>query len=128
MMANRCVSHVELQLRKSLWAAGVRGYRVRSALPGRPDLVFTKARLAVFVHGCFWHRCPECAPRPPTANAEFWRDKFAANLERDRRAITELTELGWRVVVVWEHELRRDQEMAASRVMKELDRPVQPGG
>jgi DNA mismatch endonuclease (patch repair protein) len=84
------------------------GYRFRihrSDLPGTPDLVFPSRRVVVFVHGCFWHRhrgCKRCT-QPKTRSA-FWQAKFDANEARDRRQASELTELGWKVIVIWECE------------------------
>lgn len=75
-----------------------------SQLIVRPDFVFPKLRLAVFVDGCFWHGCPKHATQPK-GNAAFWRRKFAANQERDRRVNRGLKRAGWRVLRLWEHEL-----------------------
>jgi DNA mismatch endonuclease (patch repair protein) len=94
--------------RRALWRAGVRGYRVQTRLPGRPDITFPALRLVVFVNGCFWHRCPACQPRLPAANAEFWSTKFRDNLRRDAKARSMLAAAGWDVVTVWEHEIRPD--------------------
>jgi DNA mismatch endonuclease, patch repair protein len=87
-------------------------------LPGRPDIVFPSERLAVFVHGCYWHRCPTCALPEPKANAAFWREKFAVNLARDRRVESALRAAGWHVETVWEHEVRRSPEAAADRLLR----------
>lgn len=93
----------ELLLRKALWVAGVRGYRLHRRVEGvRPDLVFGKAKVAVFVHGCFWHRCPYCNPSLPKRNREFWRLKFASNALRDRRKRLILERWGWVVLELWE--------------------------
>jgi DNA mismatch endonuclease (patch repair protein) len=91
---------------------------VKSNLPGSPDFVYPRARLAVFVHGDFWHRCPQCNLALPKRHREFWRRKFARNVERDELVKKELEVLGWRVMVVWGHELRDDPSGAASRVRK----------
>ena len=115
MRANRSVSGVEIRFRRALWAAGARGYRRGSWLPGRPDIVFPAIRVAVFVNGCYWHRCPTCRLPAPKANAEFWREKFRRNLERDWAAETALTAAGWTVITVWEHEVRADVDSAAYR-------------
>ena len=97
----------ELQLRAALHARGMR-YRIHIRdLPGRPDIAFSRARLAVFVDGCFWHGCPEHGV-PPKNNAEWWAAKLAANVERDRRKDEELRELGWEVIHIWEHVLASD--------------------
>lgn len=96
----------EMALRRELHGRGLR-YRVDvpllGARGGRADILFSRARLVVMVDGCFWHRCPEhgLAPR---ANADWWRDKLDRNVERDRRTDRELTEMGWMVLRIWEHE------------------------
>ena len=106
----------ERLLRSQLHARGFR-YRVDRplVLQGRrvrPDLVFTGARVAVFVDGCFWHRCPVHAT-DPKANAEYWQTKFDRNVARDRADDAALLSAGWMVVRVWEHE---DPGEAAARV------------
>ena len=97
----------EVVVRRVAHALGFR-FRLHGAfegarLPGRPDLVFAARRKVVFVHGCFWHRhgCRQ-GRSTPAANAAFWAAKFAANVERDRRAARRLRRLGWGVMVVWE--------------------------
>lgn len=93
----------ELALRRELHRRGLR-YRVDHAgLPGRPDIVFTRARLAVFVDGCFWHRCPEHGTLPRN-NGAWWLAKLERNVARDRAKDAALRDLGWSVVHVWEHE------------------------
>lgn len=96
----------EMALRSELHRLGLR-YRVNARpLPGfrrRADIIFTRARVAVFVDGCFWHGCPEHASTPK-ANSEWWRDKIAANVARDRDTDSRLQDAGWSVVRVWEHE------------------------
>ncbi|HPG95172.1 MAG TPA: very short patch repair endonuclease, partial [Dokdonella sp.] len=81
-------------------------FRLKSLLPGKPDLVFPKYRTVVFVHGCFWHRHPGCKfASTPASNLEFWLDKFEANVIRDARAKLLLRRLDWRHLVVWECQL-----------------------
>lgn len=96
----------ELAIRQVLHRRGLR-YRVDTRLPGlgraRPDIVFTRARVAVFVDGCFWHRCPEHESFPKT-NAVWWRQKLDANVRRDRKTDSVLAEAGWTVIRIWEHE------------------------
>ena len=97
----------ELKVRRMLRAAGI-GYRLGGCgLPGRPDVVMKGRRLAVFVHGCFWHGhdCPRGA-RKPQANADYWRNKIERNRARDARVEAALTDAGWRVLTVWECALR----------------------
>ncbi|MFI8223597.1 very short patch repair endonuclease [Pseudomonas sp. NPDC085632] len=93
----------ELILRRYLHRRGFR-YRIhRKDLPGNPDLVLASYRLAVFVHGCFWHRHEDCFyASVPTTRPEFWQKKFAGNVERDGRHISQLILKGWRVLIVWE--------------------------
>lgn len=98
----------ERLFRRALWAAGVRGYRVEPKLPGRPDLAFPALKLAVFVHGCYWHRCDDCRLPMPKANADFWRAKLDENRSRDDRDRARLTALGWETLTIWEHEIRPD--------------------
>jgi DNA mismatch endonuclease (patch repair protein) len=105
----------EFALRRAVWQRGFR-YRVDVApIPGlrrRADMVFSRARVAVYVDGCFWHSCPEHAT-VPKANRDWWVAKLGANVERDRDTDRRLKEAQWTVVRVWEHE---DPEEAAARV------------
>jgi DNA mismatch endonuclease (patch repair protein) len=100
-------SSPELVVRKMVHALGGR-YRLHcKSLPGSPDLVLPGRRLAIFVHGCFWHRHAGCSrASTPKSNVEFWLQKFQANIERDARKEQDLSTLGWRVVTVWECETR----------------------
>jgi DNA mismatch endonuclease (patch repair protein) len=96
----------ELTLRRALFKAGLR-YRLKtsSRLPGSPDIVFGRARLVIFVDGCFWHGCALHGTWPKS-NADFWREKILRNQERDRSVDAALTDLGWKVMRVWEHDVR----------------------
>jgi DNA mismatch endonuclease (patch repair protein) len=120
MKATKATSRAEQAFRKRVWAAGIRGYRVHPRLPGRPDLYFSRHRLAVFIHGCFWHRCQECGLHLPAANREFWARKFEANLERDKRVVESLSALGIRSVVIWEHEIRSAPQRAIAQLAQAL--------
>lgn len=94
----------ELIVRRHLHAGGLR-YRLKSLLPGKPDLVFPKHRTVVFVHGCFWHRHSGCKfSTTPASNVAFWQKKFLGNVARDGRVEDELRLEGWTVMVVWECE------------------------
>ncbi|WP_073292179.1 very short patch repair endonuclease [Halomonas caseinilytica] len=93
----------ELFLRRYLHSLGYRFRLHRKDLPGSPDLVLPRYKLAIFVHGCFWHRHPSCFyATTPGTKASFWEAKFAANVRRDREACKNLQQQGWRVLVVWE--------------------------
>jgi len=95
----------ELAVRRELHRRGRRYFVQRAILPGRrrPDIVFPRAKVAVFVDGCFWHSCPRHATRPKT-NGTWWAEKLARNVARDRQTDADLEAAGWRVVRVWEHE------------------------
>jgi DNA mismatch endonuclease (patch repair protein) len=95
----------ELAFRSMLRARGITGWRRHYPITGRPDFAFPKLRLAVFVDGCFWHRCPKCS-NMPVNNRAFWERKLTANVNRDRRVTRELRRRGWKVVRVWEHAMR----------------------
>jgi DNA mismatch endonuclease (patch repair protein) len=97
----------ELKVRKLLTALGLRYRLHRKDLPGSPDIVMAGRRLAIFVHGCFWHG-HDCArgARAPKANRDYWLAKVAGNRARDARVQAELVRLGWRAEVVWECELK----------------------
>lgn len=104
----------ELKLRKLLTRMGLRYRLHRRDLPGSPDVVMPGRRLAIFVHGCFWHGhdCPRGARRPKQ-NADYWTAKTARNLERDAEAEAGLVALGWLPVVVWECELKDEAAVEA---------------
>ena len=96
----------ELKVRKLLRDAGYPGYRLQwKKVPGRPDIAYPGRKIAIFVNGCFWHRCPKCNLPLPKSNQEFWEAKFKRNVERDQRKIGELEALGWKTFVIWECEL-----------------------
>lgn len=102
----------EVALRLALHHRGVRYRLHRRDLPGRPDIVLARARLTIFVDGCFWHACAVHYV-PPKSNAEWWSAKLAANVDRDRRADLALAERGWESLHVWEHE---DMDAVANNV------------
>lgn len=112
----------EIQLRRLLHRQGLRFRKdYRLDLPGgrvRPDVVFTRARLAVFLDSCFWHACPEHG-REPTRNQWYWSPKLARTVERDRQAVTALEDAGWRVIRIWEHEDLRTAAAAVVAAVKE---------
>jgi DNA mismatch endonuclease (patch repair protein) len=124
MQANRAKNtKPELLVRHLLRKAGYTGYRLHwKKAAGRPDIAFPGRKLAIFVNGCYWHKCPHCVRQMPKANAEFWAAKFLANEERDTRNVAELEAAGWMVVTVWECELKRDPAAALVPVIKLLRR------
>jgi DNA mismatch endonuclease, patch repair protein len=95
-------------VRSLLRADGCRYRSNVTRLPGKPDVVLTEHRIAVFVHGCFWHRHKSCRfTTNPKSNSNFWKDKFARTLERDRQNVRALKKLGWQVIIIWECSTRR---------------------
>jgi DNA mismatch endonuclease, patch repair protein len=100
----------ELLLRKLLWNNGFKGYRIHSkGIPGKPDISFISRKVAIFINGCFWHRCPYCNNKLPIHNRAFWENKFFHNRKRDKENILQLKKLKWRVIVVWECELKKEK-------------------
>jgi DNA mismatch endonuclease (patch repair protein) len=120
----RTATGPELAVRRLLHAAGLR-YRVDfpivlDELRVRPDVVFTRARVCLFVDGCFWHGC-EAHCRVPTANRDYWEAKIGRNRERDARTTAALERAGWRVIRVWEHE---DPDAVARRIAAAVAGPA----
>jgi DNA mismatch endonuclease (patch repair protein) len=110
----------ELALAALMRAAGITGWRRRQKLPGRPDFVFRRERVCVFVDGCFWHGCP-AHYRRPKSNRAFWDAKIARNRARDRKVSRELRAAGWSVLRVWEHSLKNPGPVLA-RLRRALHR------
>jgi DNA mismatch endonuclease (patch repair protein) len=115
-----CDTKPELILRRLLRSAGVTGYKLnRKDLPGRPDLVISRDRIAVFVDGCFWHGCPRCYRRP-SSNRIYWDAKVERNMRRDRRQRGALRRLGWRVIRIWEHEVVKQPDRCVTKILSRL--------
>ena len=111
----------EITVRRTAHRLGLRFRLFRKDLPGCPDLVFPRHRLAVFVHGCFWHRHDGCQyAYLPKSRIGFWKEKFAGNVERDGRSEDALRELGWRVLVIWECETR-DERSIRKQLFKHIE-------
>jgi DNA mismatch endonuclease, patch repair protein len=109
----------ELLLRRALWAAGVRGWRLHvKRLPGKPDLAFIGVKLAVFVDGAFWHGHPAYYHGQ---SGPFWDAKIATNRERDARVNAQLAALGWEVVRLWDFEVEKDIAGCVARVAAALE-------
>ncbi|WP_311979554.1 very short patch repair endonuclease [Promicromonospora citrea] len=124
-VARRKDTKPELDLRRLLHARGLR-YRVTYPVPGRPrrtmDVAFTRAKVAIFLDGCFWHGCPEHATQP-RANADWWRQKLRDNVERDADTTRVLTDQGWTVLRFWEHEEPASIADAIEAVLRESVTP-----
>lgn len=106
----------ELRLIAIFREAGIAGWRRKQSLPGKPDFLFRKQRLAVFVDGCFWHGCPKCYRRP-ASNQTYWDEKIQRNRKRDLLVTRELRKTGWRVLRIWEHQLA---EKSKGRLIQRL--------
>lgn len=110
----------ELEIIRLFRKGGIAGWRRNWPVPGRPDFVFPKARLALFVDGCFWHGCPRCFRRP-SSNQEYWDTKIARNRARDRSVTRKLRIQGWSVLRVWHHDLSvKRQAHTAQRIQRAL--------
>jgi len=111
----------ELSLREILWKNGLKGYRLNyRKIPGKPDIVYVSKKVAIFVNGCFWHRCPHCNYSLPKHNTEFWENKFEKNIARDIKKNEQLSLLGWKSLTVWECELKSDINRVVTEIQKEI--------
>jgi DNA mismatch endonuclease, patch repair protein len=124
MSANRAKgTSPEVELRRALATRGVRKFRTNpSSVIGRPDVVFDREKLAIFVNGCFWHRCPHCHPSMPKTHRKFWIAKFRANRLRDARKAQALRAAGWGTLTVWECRLNANPSGSVIRVLRALER------
>ena len=109
----------ELALIKLLRQHGITGWRRHQAMVGRPDFVFRKQQVVVFVDGCFWHGCPKHC-KMPSGNASFWEKKLNANVKRDRRVTRYLRRDRWSVIRIWEHDLRARPGRCIRRIASQL--------
>lgn len=113
----------EMRVRRALHAKGFRYRLHHSDLPGKPDLVLSRFRTCIFVHGCFWHGHESCRKASvPKTNTDFWVKKISRNQERDREVRTLLEEIGWRVVTVWECQTEKAEEF--ERLLEEIVREI----
>lgn len=121
MAGNRSANtRPETTMQTALAAVGTNDFTRHPELPGTPDIAFYAEKVAIFVHGCYWHRCPYCSPHFPSTNQHYWTAKFARNRVRDQRNKAALKKMGWHVVVVWECKLRKNSNRQARRVLSWL--------
>ena len=114
----------EIIVRKFLFSKGFR-YRINvKSLSGTPDVVLSKYKTVIFVHGCFWHGHTCRAGHLPSSNLDYWVTKIEKNIERDNRKINELEKLGWNVVVIWQCEIKalKNREIRFSKLISEIER------
>jgi DNA mismatch endonuclease, patch repair protein len=123
MVANRGKNTtIERKLRRALLAAGApRGRAHFRVGPTRVDLAFPSQRVAVQIHGCFWHHCPTCNLPIPRTNRAYWRRKFAINQARDVRSRREIRRAGWRLIEIWEHQIDDDFGSCVGRIIRALN-------
>ena len=109
-------------VRSALHKEGFRFRLNRKDLPGKPDIVLPKYKSVILVHGCFWHRHPRCKfAYNPKSREKFWQKKFSDNVERDKAVKKELRKIGWKVIVVWECELKNiKKDKTINRILKAL--------
>ena len=115
----------ELILRKALWKKGYR-YRTKSKILGKPDMVFSNPKVAIFVDGCFWHKCPRHYTKPKS-NGEFWEKKILANISRDKIVNAQLKSEGWKVVRIWECQIKEEPDKQLFAIEKNLKRTEAKG-
>lgn len=108
----------EWKFRSLLMRSRIAGWSMGhdSGLPGKPDVIFLRARLAIFVDGCFWHGCQRCRSIP-TTNRKFWMAKIQRNRERDEMVVRMLRTMGWKAMRIWEHELKTDSDGVLRKVL-----------
>lgn len=113
----------EMIVRSILHRMGYRFRLHRKDLPGKPDIVLPKYKTVIFVHGCFWHRHPNCKDSTiPTSNVEFWNAKFNGNVARDAANQKELKSMGWDVVIIWECEIKKIKQLT-SQIHASIPKP-----
>lgn len=110
----------EAIIRKALRNAGLK-HSHSSYIFGKPDIIFKKPKIAVFIDGCFWHKCPKCFVTPATRKS-FWMNKIGKNIKRDKEVNQTLKKKGWRVIRFWEHHVRKNTLRSVLKIRKELGR------
>jgi DNA mismatch endonuclease, patch repair protein len=109
----------ELKIRRMLFSKGIRGYRIHYGMQGQPDIVFVKKKIAIFIDGCFWHKCPVCFQEPETQK-EFWAKKIQSNVKRDEKVNELLKNDGWEVIRFWEHDIRKKPDKVVKKISEIL--------
>ena len=121
LIRSRGNRRTEMRLIEAFRSEGIKGWRRHLPLPGKPDFAFRAERLLVFVDGCFWHGCARCYRRP-ASNRTYWDAKVIRNKTRDREVTRELKKRGWRVLRIWEHDLKAMPKLIR-RVRRMIERP-----
>jgi len=111
----------EVLLRKTLLSRGLKGYRLNfKSIPGTPDICYPAYKIAIFVHGCFWHRCPYCKLPLPKSHRKFWNSKFILNKKRDASKKRKLKTRGWQVLTIWECQIKQRIEKVIQKISNTL--------
>jgi DNA mismatch endonuclease, patch repair protein len=108
-------TQLEILFRKYLWKKGLKGYKIKNRITGKPDLYFSKQKVAIFIDGCFWHRCPKDY-RSPKTNIRFWSKKITNNINRDEKVNRLLKKNGIQVMRLWEHEIENDIDSCYAKI------------
>ncbi len=112
---------IEVKVRRYLFSKGFRFRKNVATLPGKPDVVLPKYRTVIFIHGCYWHRHPNCKyAYTPKSNVEFWQKKFAVNVANDEKNRRQLEEDGWKVITLWECDITRRFDTTMTRLTQQL--------
>ena len=106
----------EQKIHGNLKARGVR-HKMHPNIPGSPDLILKDKKVAVFINGCFWHKCPKCY-KAPKSNVEYWLPKIERNVKRDKNNARLLKKDGWKVVSIWEHEIKKDVKSTIEKISR----------
>jgi DNA mismatch endonuclease (patch repair protein) len=112
-------SKMEVRFRSALWKSGLRFFKNVNNLVGKPDIVFPRKKVVIFLDSCFWHGCPKHLKLPVTRK-EYWEGKITRNHNRDQKVNENYLELGWKVIRFWEHELKEGFQDCVDRVSKEI--------
>lgn len=112
-------TELEISFRKKLWNKRYH-YRLHYKVAGKPDFVFVSKRISVFIDSCFWHKCP-LHHRQPNSNKEYWIPKLKRNEERAKEVNKELIKEGWKVIRIWEHEIKDNQDKCIKKIARYLD-------
>lgn len=107
---------IEIKLRKELWRLGYRYRKNPSGYFGKPDILLKKYCTVIFVDSCFWHGCPKHY-RIPLSNVEFWKEKIERNRARDKKVNRHYKKMGWKVIRIWEHEIKNDMNKAIAKIV-----------
>jgi DNA mismatch endonuclease (patch repair protein) len=114
-------SKMEVKFRSTLWRLGFRFYKNVGTMPGKPDIVFPRKKIIIFLDSCFWHGCP-LHLRLPSSNVEYWQAKINRNQSRDEKINNIYSEMNWRIFRIWEHELKENFDDLLQKIAKELEK------